>query len=76
MEQPTQAEAIRPYIDFNGTEQTAVDGPNGTWLITHGRYPYDKEFTVWKSDSRKTDYRDRVLVNCIERAKRLAGWED
>jgi hypothetical protein len=67
---------LRTYTDTNGTAQTAVDGPNGTWLITHGRYPFDKEFTVWKSDSLKTDYRDSNIGRAIERAFRLAGVED
>lgn len=64
---------LRTYTDHNGIEQTAVDGPNGTWLITHGRYPFDKEFSVWKSDSLRTDYRDSNIGRAIERAFRLAG---
>lgn len=66
--------AIRKYKDVTGSEQTAVDGPKGTVLVTRGKL--ETRFKVWFSDSLNTlhttgDYRLAVTV-----AKQHAGVQD
>lgn len=62
---------IRTYTDATGRTQRAVDGPNGTYLIT--RKNDSDPFAVWKSDSLNTQGKHRDPAAALEHACRLAG---
>jgi hypothetical protein len=67
------AGVLRTYVDSTGRTQRAVDGPNGTFLITSKR---DGEpFEVWRSDSLHTIARTRDGAVALARAMRAAGVE-
>jgi hypothetical protein len=62
---------IRPYTDAGGRQQTAVDGPHGTFLITRKN---DREaFEVWKSDSLNAIYRTSDAALALQKACKAAG---
>ena len=65
---------IRPYDDALGRRQTAVDGPNGTYLVTR-----DNDFApylVWKSDeAHRAVYRGKDAALALEKACKAAGVE-
>lgn len=65
---------IRPYTDALGRSQTAVDGPNGTYLITRSGLTRDL-YEVWKSDSLTTVKRTRNGAEALEAACKAAGLE-
>ena len=64
---------IRPYEDALGRSQTAVDGPNGTYLIT--RASERDLYEVWRSDSLTTVKRTRDEVEALQAAMQAAGVE-
>ena len=65
---------IRKYLDAAGTEQTAVDGPKGTVLVTKGKL--DRHFKVWFSDSLNTLLSSGDYDSAVREAKRHAGLPD
>ena len=65
--------ALRPYRDITGRAQMAVDGPNGTYLIT--RANEREPFEVWKSDSLTAVYRTSDSLLALEKAMKAAGVE-
>lgn len=70
---PSATGTIRTYVDPLGREQRAVEGPNGTYLVTRDneREPY----LVWKSDSIDITYRTSDPVVALEKALKAAGVE-
>lgn len=52
-EDPLETFYVSEYRTMAGDTGTAVDGPNGTFLVTRAD-KWSKEFTVWRSDSLKT----------------------
>lgn len=65
---------IRKYTDAGGMEQTAVDGPKGTVLVTKGKL--DRQFKVWFSDSLNTLLTAGDYDLAVREAKRRAGLTD
>lgn len=65
---------IRKYSDAAGIEQTAVDGPRGTVLVTKGKL--DRQFKVWFSDSLGTLLSTSNYEAAVREAKRRAGLAD
>lgn len=63
--------AIRTYTDLLGRTHKAVDGPNGTYLIT--RTNEGDRYEVWKSDQLNAQGRYRDPTTALERACQLAG---
>lgn len=63
--------SIRKYTDAGGMEQTAVDGPKGTVLVTKGKL--DRHFKVWFSDSLDTLLSSGDYDVAVREAKRRAG---
>ncbi|MDD4865705.1 MAG: hypothetical protein PHQ28_00810 [Mycobacterium sp.] len=61
----------RTYTDAMGIEQSAVDGPKGTVLITKGKF--DREYKVWFSTSLNTLHRDVDKARAIAVAEQHAG---
>lgn len=62
---------IRKYTDATGLEQTAVDGPKGTVLVTKGKL--DQQFKVWVSDSLDTLLSTGNYDSAVQAAMRHAG---
>ena len=62
---------IRTYTDARGRQQRAVDGPNGTYLIT--RRSDSEPYVVWESDSLDAAGRFGDPAAALERACTLAG---
>jgi len=61
----------RTYTDFMGRTQHAVDGPNGTYLVTRKNPRAD--FEIWRSDSIRTASTATTLDTALTRARGLAG---
>lgn len=59
------------YTDVTGREQCAVEGPNGTFLVTSKNdfQPYE----VWRNDSLKTHWRGPNFDRALEKARTAAG---
>jgi len=64
---------VRTYTDVMGRTQHAVDGPNGTYLVT--RQNPRKDYEVWRSDSIRTAGKAATLETALARARGLAGVE-
>lgn len=62
---------VRKYTDVAGLEQTAVDGPKGTVLVTKGKL--DRQFKVWFSDSLDTLLTTGDYNVAVREAKQRAG---
>jgi len=67
------AQRRRTYTDFMGRTQHAVDGPNGTYLVTRKNTRAD--FEIWRSDSIRTAGTAASLGTALARARGLAGVE-
>jgi hypothetical protein len=61
----------RTYTDFMGRTQYAVDGPNGTYLVT--RKNTREDYAIWRSDSIRTTGYAATLETALARARGLAG---
>lgn len=64
---------VRTYLDFKGRAQYAVDGPNGTYLVT--RKSMHEDYEVWRSDSIRTAGKAATFEAALARARGLAGIE-
>ncbi|WP_131823330.1 hypothetical protein [Mycobacteroides chelonae] len=62
---------VRKYVDASGLEQTAVDGPKGTVLVTKGKLEH--RYKVWFSDSLGTLLSTENYDNAVTAAKKHAG---
>lgn len=62
---------VRTYLDFKGRAQYAVDGPNGTYLVT--RKSMHEDYEVWRSDSIRTAGKAATFEAALARARGYRG---